>query len=109
MGGELLIYQWLSGQELLTSYEGNQGFGVQSCSHCGSTPPPESSNLSVSTVVPGEITSRLGRGSQFGWKKLLHIFGLLRGSTETDLCPVRHRLGWCGAKICTLKNYNLFM
>ena len=30
-------FQWLSGQELLTSYESNQGFGLQFCSRCGST------------------------------------------------------------------------
>ena len=30
-------FQWLSGEDLLTSYEGNQGFGLQFCSRCGST------------------------------------------------------------------------
>jgi len=30
-------FQWLSGQDLLTSYESNQGFGLQFCSRCGST------------------------------------------------------------------------
>jgi len=49
--------------------------------------------LPVSPVVPDEITPRLGRGSQFGLEKLLQIFGLLPGDTETDLRQVRHRLG----------------
>ena len=30
-------FQWLSGQDLLTSFESNQGFGLQFCSRCGST------------------------------------------------------------------------
>ncbi len=30
-------FHWLSGQDLLTSYEGNHGFGLQFCSRCGST------------------------------------------------------------------------
>lgn len=30
-------FQWLSGQYLLTSYVGEQGFGLQFCSRCGST------------------------------------------------------------------------
>lgn len=30
-------FQWLSGQDLLTLYESNQGFGLQFCSCCGST------------------------------------------------------------------------
>ena len=30
-------FRWLSGQDLLTSYESNQGFGLQFCSRCGST------------------------------------------------------------------------
>lgn len=34
-----LIHQnfWLRGQSLLTSYVGDQGFGLQFCSKCGST------------------------------------------------------------------------
>ncbi len=30
-------FKWLSGQDLLTSYVGKQGFGLQFCSQCGST------------------------------------------------------------------------
>lgn len=30
-------FKWLSGQELLTSYSGRHGFGLQFCSQCGST------------------------------------------------------------------------
>ena len=30
-------FQWLSGQDLLTSFESKQGFGLQFCSRCGST------------------------------------------------------------------------
>ncbi|MEQ5816210.1 GFA family protein [Marinobacter sp. NFXS11] len=30
-------FSWLSGEELLTSYEGSHGFGLQFCSKCGST------------------------------------------------------------------------
>ncbi|GJL82465.1 MAG: ADP-ribosylglycohydrolase [marine bacterium B5-7] len=30
-------FQWLSGENLLTSYESNQEFGLQFCSRCGST------------------------------------------------------------------------
>lgn len=30
-------FKWLSGQDLLTSYVGNHGFGLQFCSKCGST------------------------------------------------------------------------
>ena len=30
-------FRWLSGQELLTSFESHQGFGLQFCSRCGST------------------------------------------------------------------------
>jgi hypothetical protein len=30
-------FQWLSGEELLTSYDSKEGFGLQFCSCCGST------------------------------------------------------------------------
>lgn len=30
-------FKWVSGQDLLTSYVGKQGFGLQFCSQCGST------------------------------------------------------------------------
>lgn len=30
-------FKWLSGKNLLTSYAGKQGFGLQFCSQCGST------------------------------------------------------------------------
>ncbi|MFK7966465.1 MAG: GFA family protein [Burkholderiaceae bacterium] len=30
-------FEWLSGQSLLTAYDGNHGFGLQFCSRCGST------------------------------------------------------------------------
>ena len=30
-------FKWLSGEELLTSYVGKHGFGLQFCSKCGST------------------------------------------------------------------------
>ena len=30
-------FKWLSGQELLTSYVGKHGFGLQFCKQCGST------------------------------------------------------------------------
>ena len=30
-------FHWLSGRELLTSYESTMGFGLQFCSRCGST------------------------------------------------------------------------
>ena len=30
-------FKWLSGKDLLTSYVGNRGFGLQFCSKCGST------------------------------------------------------------------------
>ncbi|MEO1247556.1 MAG: GFA family protein [Pseudomonadota bacterium] len=30
-------FTWLSGEELLTSYVGQHGFGMQFCSRCGST------------------------------------------------------------------------
>lgn len=30
-------FEWLSGNHLLTSYVGKQGFGLQFCSKCGST------------------------------------------------------------------------
>ncbi len=30
-------FKWLSGEDLLTSYVGSQGFGLQFCSKCGST------------------------------------------------------------------------
>lgn len=30
-------FKWLKGSELLTSYESQQGFGLQFCSQCGST------------------------------------------------------------------------
>ncbi len=30
-------FKWLSGEDLLTSYIGKQGFGLQFCSQCGST------------------------------------------------------------------------
>jgi len=32
-----LEFEWLSGKELLTSYVGKHGFGLQFCSKCGST------------------------------------------------------------------------
>ena len=72
-------------------------------------PPPESSTLPVSPVEPDVFTSQFGRGSQFGLEKLLQIFGLLPWDTETDLKQVRHRLGWCGATMCTLKIPYVFM
>ena len=30
-------FEWLSGQNLLASYDSNQGFGLKFCSRCGST------------------------------------------------------------------------
>ncbi len=30
-------FKWLTGEDLLTSYVGRQGFGLQFCSKCGST------------------------------------------------------------------------
>ena len=30
-------FEWLAGEELLTLYENNYGFGLQFCSQCGST------------------------------------------------------------------------
>jgi hypothetical protein len=30
-------FEWVSGEDLLTSYVGEQGFGLQFCSKCGST------------------------------------------------------------------------
>jgi len=30
-------FEWLSGEGLLTSYDGQYGFGLQFCSNCGST------------------------------------------------------------------------
>jgi hypothetical protein len=30
-------FRWLTGEDLLTSYIGEQGFGLQFCSRCGST------------------------------------------------------------------------
>ena len=30
-------FEWLSGEALLTSYDGQYGFGLQFCSNCGST------------------------------------------------------------------------
>ncbi|MFT5894959.1 MAG: hypothetical protein ACI8VW_001832 [bacterium] len=30
-------FHWISGEDLLTSYVGKQGFGLQFCSKCGST------------------------------------------------------------------------
>ena len=30
-------FRWLKGSELLTSYDSQQGFGLQFCSKCGST------------------------------------------------------------------------
>jgi hypothetical protein len=30
-------FEWLQGEDLLTSYESQQGFGLQFCSRCGST------------------------------------------------------------------------
>ena len=30
-------FQWLSGEDLLTAYVGEQGFGLQFCRQCGST------------------------------------------------------------------------
>lgn len=30
-------FEWISGENLLTSYVGQQGFGLQFCSQCGST------------------------------------------------------------------------
>ena len=30
-------FEWLTGEELLTSYVGEHGFGLQFCSRCGST------------------------------------------------------------------------
>ncbi len=30
-------FKWLTGEDLLTSYVGRQGFGLQFCSRCGST------------------------------------------------------------------------
>jgi hypothetical protein len=33
----LLEFKWVSGEELLTSYVGEHGFGLQFCSKCGST------------------------------------------------------------------------
>ena len=30
-------FEWLSGQDLLTTFENTQGFGLQFCSQCGST------------------------------------------------------------------------
>lgn len=30
-------FKWLQGEELLTSYKSQQGFGLQFCSQCGST------------------------------------------------------------------------
>ena len=30
-------FQWLTGKDLLTSYVGHHGFGLQFCSQCGST------------------------------------------------------------------------
>ncbi len=34
---EPMAFRWLSGQASLTSYVGEQGFGLQFCSKCGST------------------------------------------------------------------------
>ncbi len=39
-------FRWLRGEELLTSYIGQQGFGLQFCKVCGST---------LSTVYQGQI------------------------------------------------------
>jgi hypothetical protein len=30
-------FKWLTGEDLLTTYVGKHGFGLQFCSHCGST------------------------------------------------------------------------
>jgi len=30
-------FEWVSGEHLLTSYVGKEGFGLQFCSRCGST------------------------------------------------------------------------
>ena len=30
-------FEWLSGEQLLSTYEGSQGFGLRFCSRCGST------------------------------------------------------------------------
>jgi len=30
-------FEWLSGEDLLTTYESHQGFGLRFCSQCGST------------------------------------------------------------------------
>lgn len=34
---ESIDFEWLSGRELLTTYSSKHGFGLQFCSHCGST------------------------------------------------------------------------
>ena len=39
-------FTWLQGQELLTSYVGKHGFGLQFCSQCGST---------LSGIYQGEV------------------------------------------------------
>jgi hypothetical protein len=39
-------FRWLSGESLLTSYVGEQGYGLQFCKRCGST---------VCTIFNGEV------------------------------------------------------
>jgi len=43
------------------------------------------------------FTNQFGTGSEFGFKELLQIFGLLSGYTETELKQVRDSLGLSGA------------
>lgn len=68
-------FEWLSGEALLTSFVGKQGFGLQFCSKCGST----LSGIFDSTIhgvtlgcVNGDPNIEIGRhihvGSKASWE-----------------------------------------
>jgi hypothetical protein len=70
-------FQWLQGQELLTSYESLPGFGFQFCSRCGSTlcgtHQGKVHGITLGCLngnPPIEIGYHLYVGSKSSWEKL---------------------------------------
>ncbi len=85
-------FQWLSGQELLTSYVGKQGFGLQFCKICGST----LSGIFNDTIhgvtlgcVNGDPHIELGMhiyvGSKATWEKIPDGVLQYQGSAPDDM------------------------
>ena len=70
-------FRWIAGEELLTTYTGSQGFGLQFCSTCGSTLcgifQGQVHGVTLGCVIgdPGiEITHHIFTGSKAPWEVL---------------------------------------